>query len=56
MPSRDAAGNPHRSKIAVGHKVPSGVAFRRAFLEFSVLDARDRVKLKVGSSTWTAIP
>jgi hypothetical protein len=26
-----------------GHKFPSGVAFRRAFLEFSVLDTRDRV-------------
>jgi hypothetical protein len=27
----------------VGHKFPSGVAFRRAFLEFQVLDAKDNV-------------
>ncbi len=38
-----------------GHKFPSGVAFRRAFIEFSVLDARDRVLWSSGRTNANGI-
>jgi hypothetical protein len=38
-----------------GHKFPSGVAFRRAFIEFSVLDARDRVLWSSGRTNGVGV-
>jgi hypothetical protein len=38
-----------------GHKFPSGVAFRRAFIEFSVLDARDRVLWSSGRTNGNGV-
>ena len=38
-----------------GHKFPSGVAFRRAFIEFSVLDARDRVLWSSGRTNASGV-
>ncbi len=39
----------------VGHKFPSGVSFRRAFLEFSVLDADGRVLWASGRTDGTGV-
>ena len=39
-----------RIENKAGHKFPSGVAFRRAFVEFSVLDADERVLWSSGRS------
>jgi cytochrome c len=38
-----------------GHKFPSGVAFRRAFIEFSVLDARERVLWSSGRTNSSGV-
>jgi hypothetical protein len=38
-----------------GHKFPSGVAFRRAFIEFSVLDAQDRVLWSSGRTNASGV-
>src|SRR5262245_12765388 len=38
-----------------GHKFPSGVAFRRAFIEFSVLDASNRVLWASGRSNGVGV-
>jgi hypothetical protein len=39
-----------RIENKAGHKFPSGVAFRRAFIEFNVLDADDKVLWSSGST------
>jgi hypothetical protein len=38
-----------------GHKLPSGVALRRAFIEFSVLDAEDRVLWSSGRTNGAGV-
>jgi hypothetical protein len=38
-----------------GHKLPSGVSFRRAFLEFSVLDERDHVLWSSGRTNGAGV-
>ena len=39
-----------RVKNLVGHKLPSGVSFRRAFLDFQVLDAQNNVLWESGGT------
>lgn len=54
VPSWDAASNTLRTRVSVsnlaGHKFPSGVSFRRAFIEFQVHDAKGAVIWASGRS------